>query len=368
MKFSLYSLIVVVIAFSGCRKKDFPETVTDPAGNFYFTGTIEGVPVSIKAGKQSYYMYASYTGASDSFYTYVADLRIKDCNNCPNSLQIRINDRKSHLPGANYSVDSAISTLNTYPIRGATYYKVKFNGFSNQQAVSYRWDFGDGQSSAEAAPEHAFNSAGIYSVSLRITSDYGCQQYISNKEKISDSASVCQILATHQNGTFNTLKFSTNLSGTGNSLLWNFGDGTFSSQVQPNHSYAIAGTYPVTLRVVRNGGDTIYAKRNVATITSPMPCLTNYNIESVKAMSWDVFFSKVIINWTDELGQVYTSNSDFAQPATNFFKIISVEDFDKNENGQLTKKIKVNFSCNVYNGTKVKRITNAEAVLGIAYK
>ncbi len=366
MKLVLHSLIVVGILFSSCRKKDFPETISDPVGTFYFTGTIDGSPVALKAGLNNYYMYSGYTGA-DTFYTYTADLKLKDCNTCTSALQIKINDNKIHQPGEQYLLDSVLS-IKTYPIRGYNYYKVKFKSNSNQSANSYRWEFGDGTSSSEADPEHLFGSAGNYSVNLKINTDYGCQQYISNIERIFDSTSFCRISSTNPGGSTKTIAFSTNFVNTAFSFIWDFGDGHSSNLPQPSHTYAIAGTYPVKVKVIRGAGDTIYARRNVATLTSPMPCLTNYNIASFTALSMPLLFSKATINWTDELGELYTSDSDFAQPGEAHFKIVSIEDFDKNEKGQPTKKIKVNFSCNVYNGSKVKRITNAEAVIGVAYK
>jgi len=44
--------------------------------------------------------------------------------------------------------------------------KVRFNNES-QNAESYEWDFGDGNTSTEPAPEHRFQSSGNYVVSLK---------------------------------------------------------------------------------------------------------------------------------------------------------------------------------------------------------
>jgi PKD repeat protein len=47
---------------------------------------------------------------------------------------------------------------------------------------------------------------------------------------------------------------STDSDGTISSWSWDFGDGNGSSTQNPNHSYTVAGTYPVSLTVTDNGG------------------------------------------------------------------------------------------------------------------
>lgn len=44
---------------------------------------------------------------------------------------------------------------------------ITFNSISSN-ATSYKWDFGDGQSSTEAAPQHSFTTAGKYKVTLSV--------------------------------------------------------------------------------------------------------------------------------------------------------------------------------------------------------
>lgn len=44
---------------------------------------------------------------------------------------------------------------------------------SSEKAVSYSWDFGDGTTSTEAAPEHRFFTSGLYDVTLTATNEKG---------------------------------------------------------------------------------------------------------------------------------------------------------------------------------------------------
>ncbi|HWY36482.1 MAG TPA: PKD domain-containing protein, partial [Nitrosopumilaceae archaeon] len=53
---------------------------------------------------------------------------------------------------------------------------------------------------------------------------------------------------------FNDHSISGNVTDPINSWYWNFGDGSFSTQQNPSHSYIAPGTYSVTLSVATGGG------------------------------------------------------------------------------------------------------------------
>lgn len=366
MKSFYYIFIPTVLFFFSCKKKDFPDTVTPVNSDFYFNGTIADSTVSIKSGIDNYYMYSSYTFGSDMLYRFTADLRQAGCTNCKNSLQITINDFRYTSGNEGSKIDSALAPK-SYPILGTPFYAVQFRSVFNQQASSYEWNFGDNRSSRESNPLHIYNSIGNYSVSLKINSTSGCQQYISNIEKIRYPFINSKISAISNSA--NAMSFNALISGSSSSYnyYWSFGDGDTSTLANPAHNYNIAGTYPVSLRVVNSQQDTVYARYNVATQTNPMPCLTNYSIESVTQVVNPKPLSVVVIKWTDANGDVYTSDH-VLQPTESYFRILSVEEYDLNEKGERTKRIKVKFSCKVYHGSNTKQIDNAEAVISVSYK
>ena len=59
----------------------------------------------------------------------------------------------------------------------------------------------------------------------------------------------CQALACSMTG-----DTSSDPEGPVASYLWDFGDGASSTQANPNHTYAAAGSYPVSLKVTDAGG------------------------------------------------------------------------------------------------------------------
>lgn len=360
-----WHILILSVLLSSCRKKDFPETVPDPQGDFHFSGTIAGAPVSLKAGLENYYMYSSHALDHNGLYSFTADLKPSGCTGCKNSLRVTINNYRYASLNEAVKIDSAIAPK-YYTIQGAPYYAVQFRSHFNKQAASYFWDFGDKSSSSQADPVHIYNTPGNYSVSLRINSSNGCQQFISNIEKIRYPAVGPRIAVA--SGSADSMSFTGATSGSSAyRYMWHFGDGDTSSIPNPSHKYKIAGTYPVSLRLIDAQLDTTYARYNVATKTDPMPCLTNYSIESVTRVGNPLPFSNIIIDWTDENGEVYTSNN-MLQPEASRFKILSVEDYEPNERGEKTKKIRVSFTCHVYNGSRAKLIENGEAVLAVSYR
>jgi PKD repeat protein len=69
---------------------------------------------------------------------------------------------------------------------------------------------------------------------------------------------------------------STDSDGTISSWSWSFGDDITSSMQNPDHNYAAAGTYTVTLAVTDNGGDSD-SSSNMVTVEAPLPGLVLIN-------------------------------------------------------------------------------------------
>ena len=62
---------------------------------------------------------------------------------------------------------------------------------------------------------------------------------------------------------------STDSDGTISTWLWNFGDGSTSSEQNPVHVFELAGTYPVSLSVTDDDGDTDVAFRSIVVQPGP---------------------------------------------------------------------------------------------------
>lgn len=118
-------------------------------------------------------------------------------------------------------------------------------------AMTYAWNFGDGDSSTTATPSHPFALAGFYNITLAVTNAQGCvssltrngYEHIFQKPVAAFTGSptnVCNPPA--------TINFSNTSTGTGLTYAWSFGDNTSSAATTPAHNYTASGTYSVKLR------------------------------------------------------------------------------------------------------------------------
>ena len=119
--------------------------------------------------------------------------------------------------------------------------------------VSWMWDFGDGGSSNVQNPTYQYSADGLYTVSLSVIDDKGCENLIiindlidAKKNPVADFTSNIRISCDSSK----TISFQNN-SQFANSYNWDFGDGNTSSQQNPSHNYS-TGVYDVSL-VVNNG-------------------------------------------------------------------------------------------------------------------
>ena len=111
---------------------------------------------------------------------------------------------------------------------------------------SYLWDFGDGVTSTLPSPSHTYSAAGDYTVTLTATSDVGCGVAVTQSTVTINPLPVVSFSTSTPCCTDRGIQFTFTGSGA-TSLLWDFGDGSTSTVVNPTHVYTAAGTYTVTL-------------------------------------------------------------------------------------------------------------------------
>jgi immune inhibitor A len=134
--------------------------------------------------------------------------------------------------------------------------------------VTYSWNFGDDNVSTEESPVHTYTAAGNFTVVLTVTDDAGTT---------SQSSSVTVGTALSADFSFSvsdkTVTF-TNLSagGLGDlTYLWDFADGTTSTDASPSHTYPADNTYTVELTVTDGFGNESTSSKTVTIDTAPPP-------------------------------------------------------------------------------------------------
>ncbi|MEM6342586.1 MAG: PKD domain-containing protein [Bacteroidota bacterium] len=143
--------------------------------------------------------------------------------------------------------------------------------YGTSSFVSWQWNFGDGNTATGPNPTHTFTNPGQYDITLTVLDSDGCVQSLTKSQYIT--------------ATFPTANFSTNDTiacpgafvnfintsvGSGLTYLWDFGDGTTSSAVNPTHLFPSNGTYTITLTATDvNGCSDIEGKFNFVSIGQP---------------------------------------------------------------------------------------------------
>lgn len=133
------------------------------------------------------------------------------------------------------------------------------NGAGN--VVSWAWNFDDPASgifntSNLEDPQHIFSAPGIYDVTLIITNFNNCSDTITKQVTVGDAPAVeftWQAACESNLTSFFTDATVVNINAIA-TFLWNFGDGGQSNQQDPQHMFAAAGDYIVTLTLTDTSG------------------------------------------------------------------------------------------------------------------
>jgi len=128
--------------------------------------------------------------------------------------------------------------------------------------ASWFWDFGDGSTSTSQNPTHVYSQAGAYTVALTVTSSTGAQdtEIKTGVIRVGSTGALRALFAadTRNVTTRTSVQFTDMSSGNVKSWLWDFGDGTTSTEQNPLYRFRTAGTFTVSLTVQSSSGtDTI---------------------------------------------------------------------------------------------------------------
>lgn len=127
--------------------------------------------------------------------------------------------------------------------------------FTNKStdAGYYEWDFGDGQTSTDSNPSHVYSSKGVYYVKLTAYSPKGKKSHeIGMSINVTEATPeepkpTASFNASTTNATVGDNICFTNRSIDAHHYIWDFGDGTTSTEPNPCHSYSSKGAYYVQL-------------------------------------------------------------------------------------------------------------------------
>ncbi len=210
-----------------------------PAGTIYAWDFGDGSPISNSPNP------GTHTYAVTGNYQVTLTLSHPDACNSP-SVSSQVVNFTNNVISASFTMPDSVCPPYTHNFAPIT-----------TNATSYLWNFGDGSPTSNLAnPAHAYNTVGIYTVTLIIANPNSCNKF--------DTASKVFKVLPKIEATFTTVKTdtcdpyivsitnnSTVNSGNPNAtFVWTFGDGTTFTGPNPvQHTYTSDGTYNIQLTI-----------------------------------------------------------------------------------------------------------------------
>jgi large repetitive protein len=144
-------------------------------------------------------------------------------------------------------------------------------------AIRYAWSFGDGGTATTANPSRTYAAPGTYTISLTVTDVWGRFTTVTHDVTMTEPAGNLGPNATFT-ATCTVLVCAMNSTGTVDpeghtikSYSWNWGDGTaLSTGASPSHTYALPGTYTITLTVTDSWNRSGAPVTREVTMTEPV--------------------------------------------------------------------------------------------------
>ena len=219
------------------------------------------------------------------------------------------------------SSSGQISAFTFSPAQGCAPLMVQFTN-SSQNAVSYYWDFGNGNSSTLPNPANVYSTPGNYTVTLTVSGNGGVTNISSMTLQVMPKP-IADFTVQQQSACQYTGVFSfNNLSSQFDSCVWDFGDGTISNTVNPVHSYDIAGNFTVKLVVYSKlyGCSDTKVMSNLVTVFPAPSAIINFS-DSVSCDPSHLFeFNAQVSNavsWKWDFGD---GSHSFGLPATHSYQ------------------------------------------------
>ncbi len=193
-----------------------------------------------------------------------------------------------------------LASFTGHPTSGFAPLNVVFSNLSTH-AVSYLWNFGDGNTSTNAHPANLYSNAGSYTVTLAAIGPGGTNLLtqpgyivVTNHPPLAGfsgnpTSGYAPLTVTFSNLSLNTTEFA-----------WDFGDGQTSTNAHPVNTYSNAGIYSVMLTAVGAGGTNALTLTNYIVVTNYPPPLADFVADITNGLApLTVTFSNLSLNATE---------------------------------------------------------------------
>ena len=174
----------------------------------------------------------------------------------------------NYLPGGSAPVsidvlEPVIAAFETSEVTGVAPLAVTVDASATTgDAAEYRWDFGDGTLVTDTQPiaSHVYESPGVFTISLTV-SKQGLVDYASEVVVVAEDAPLLADAGEDRTvGTGTQITFDGRESSPEygiDTVVWDFGDGSNSSDLTTTHTYTQPGSYVARLTIFNDGESSV---------------------------------------------------------------------------------------------------------------
>jgi PKD repeat protein len=147
---------------------------------------------------------------------------------------------------------SCIASFLDTTTAGVTYFTNQSTTANGGTTTNNYWTFGDGTTSNQTNPFHTYANPGAYNVCLVITDSTSagvCVDSVCQTIVVPGSTPTCNANFAYSINPNGVHVFTNTSNNTSASYVWDFGDGTTSTQNNPSHYYPNNGIYNVCLKL-----------------------------------------------------------------------------------------------------------------------
>ncbi|MBI1184112.1 PKD domain-containing protein, partial [bacterium] len=273
-----YQIVLTASSIYGCRVSDTVEVTVNnkPKAGFIANSVCEGFATSFTntSSIKSGHLAANWRFGDGNSSTktapnyqyqnsgsYRVNLVVQSTNGCIDSTTETVIVKANPVP--KFAV--AIGCTN----QGLQFANKTING------NSFKWIFGDGDSTIAKSPVHNYQFASAYKVKLVAISSNNCKASFDSIIKVRQSP---KAVFTTNNACLGLPIGLSNYSTNASKYSWKFGDGNTSTSYLPKHYYNKDGTYTVQLTTESTGGCRDSATSTVKIYQKPIANFKTNNV------------------------------------------------------------------------------------------
>lgn len=348
MKRILLFLIASISVMSCEKDVEVPNWSQDPV--FWINSEMDGMAHSLQAGIDDYYLHAGFKDSASLPREFYGFLCVQGCPTCPDNIKLRL---RNYVVGGLFNPDSSFALgahpfLEPYAPQQPNSRIYEFNAFidsSEGPPVQVYWDFGDGQTSTDVNPTHVYDLTSAPTIAT-------CSLYVAYQSGCSASSYQNIVLNSSCYGNFSadvsgySVQFQPNVQASGQVTYdWEFGDGYYSNEISPSHTYSSSGTFDAKLTVTDQSSGCSSMYRHKVRI-GQSNCLVNchYEPKNVQVNNDWIQAKHMAIDYHDAHGQLWSSAFGW-QPDSSSIMIDHMEPYLLNEQGAPTYHIEGTINC-----------------------